>query len=42
MLIDRYRQGEVNGVALLHQLAQVLQFHLEVRETVTTGKARQH
>ncbi|XP_036933482.1 adenosine deaminase domain-containing protein 1 isoform X1 [Acanthopagrus latus] len=36
-LLERYRQGEMNGVALLHQLAQVLQFHLEIKETVTTG-----
>lgn len=42
MLIERYRQGEVNGVTLLHQLAQTLQFHLEIKETVTTGKAPQH
>ncbi|XP_030251256.1 adenosine deaminase domain-containing protein 1 isoform X1 [Sparus aurata] len=37
MLLERYRQGEVNAVSLLHQLAQVLQFHLEIKETVTTG-----
>lgn len=41
MLLERYRQGEVNAVSLLHQLAQVLQFHLEIKETVTTGKAPQ-
>ncbi|XP_067456068.1 adenosine deaminase domain-containing protein 1 isoform X2 [Thunnus thynnus] len=37
MLIDRYKRGETNAVSLLHQLAQVLQFHLEMKETVTTG-----
>ncbi|XP_070692526.1 adenosine deaminase domain-containing protein 1 [Pempheris klunzingeri] len=37
MLIDRYMQGETNAVSLLHQLAQVLQFHLVLKETVTTG-----
>ncbi|XP_053179666.1 adenosine deaminase domain-containing protein 1 [Scomber japonicus] len=36
-LIDRYKRGETNAVSLLHQLAQVLQFHLEMKETVTTG-----
>uniref|UniRef100_A0A8P4GI21 Adenosine deaminase domain containing 1 (testis-specific) n=1 Tax=Dicentrarchus labrax TaxID=13489 RepID=A0A8P4GI21_DICLA len=36
-LIARYRQGELNAVSLLHNLAQVLQFHLELKETVTTG-----
>lgn len=42
VLIERYRQGEVNGLALLHQLAQTLKFHLELKETVTTGKTLQH
>ncbi|XP_041845266.1 adenosine deaminase domain-containing protein 1 [Melanotaenia boesemani] len=37
ILIDRYKNGETNATALLHQLAQNLQFHLEVKETVTTG-----
>nr|XP_033488727.1 adenosine deaminase domain-containing protein 1 isoform X4 [Epinephelus lanceolatus] len=37
ILIDRYRKGETNPVSLLHQLAQTLQFHLELKETVTTG-----
>ncbi|CAK6965337.1 adenosine deaminase domain-containing protein 1 [Scomber scombrus] len=36
-LVDRYKRGETNAVSLLHQLAQVLQFHLEMKETVTTG-----
>ncbi|KAM3612279.1 uncharacterized protein V6R79_006179 [Siganus canaliculatus] len=36
-MIERYRQGEVNAVSLLHQLAQVLQFKLEIKETVTTA-----
>lgn len=42
MLIDRYMRGETHAVSLLHQLAQVLQFHLLMKETVTTGKAPQH
>ncbi|XP_068561389.1 adenosine deaminase domain-containing protein 1 [Cebidichthys violaceus] len=36
-LIDKYAQGETNAVSLLHQLATVLQFHLEIKETVTLG-----
>ncbi|CAG5988785.1 unnamed protein product [Menidia menidia] len=36
-LIDRYRKGETNATSLLHQLAQCLQFNLEIKETVTTG-----
>ncbi|XP_076595901.1 adenosine deaminase domain-containing protein 1 [Chaetodon auriga] len=36
-LIDRYKKGEVNAVALLNELAQTLLFHLEIKETVTTG-----
>ncbi|KAK9518439.1 hypothetical protein VZT92_023745 [Zoarces viviparus] len=36
-LIDKYTEGETNAVSLLHQLASVLQFHLEMKETVTTG-----
>ncbi|XP_029369082.1 adenosine deaminase domain-containing protein 1 [Echeneis naucrates] len=36
-LIERYKCGEVHAVSLLHQLAQVLQLHLEMKETVTTG-----
>nr|XP_057908803.1 adenosine deaminase domain-containing protein 1 isoform X2 [Doryrhamphus excisus] len=37
MLIDRYKRGQTHPVSLLHQLAQSLQFHLEIKETVTTG-----
>ncbi|XP_054648866.1 adenosine deaminase domain-containing protein 1 isoform X3 [Dunckerocampus dactyliophorus] len=37
MLIDRYKRGETHAVSLLHQLAQSLQFHLEIKETVTAG-----
>uniref|UniRef100_A0A3Q2X2Z2 Adenosine deaminase domain containing 1 (testis-specific) n=1 Tax=Haplochromis burtoni TaxID=8153 RepID=A0A3Q2X2Z2_HAPBU len=33
-LIARYRNGETNAISLLHQLAQTLQFHLEMKETV--------
>uniref|UniRef100_A0A3B5M714 Uncharacterized protein n=1 Tax=Xiphophorus couchianus TaxID=32473 RepID=A0A3B5M714_9TELE len=36
-LVEKYKKGETNAVSLLHQLAQVLQFHLEIKETVTTG-----
>ncbi|XP_072252429.1 adenosine deaminase domain-containing protein 1 [Leuresthes tenuis] len=36
-LIDRYMKGEMNALSLLHQLAQNLQFHLNIKETVTTG-----
>ncbi|XP_023128367.2 adenosine deaminase domain-containing protein 1 [Amphiprion ocellaris] len=36
-LIAKYRNGETNAVALLHQLAHVLQFQMELKETVTTG-----
>uniref|UniRef100_A0A3B4A036 Uncharacterized protein n=1 Tax=Periophthalmus magnuspinnatus TaxID=409849 RepID=A0A3B4A036_9GOBI len=32
-LIDRYMQGETHPVTLLHQLSQILQFHLEIKET---------
>ncbi|XP_069388200.1 adenosine deaminase domain-containing protein 1 [Paralichthys olivaceus] len=37
MLIDKYMQGETHAVSLLHQLAKILQFHMEIKETVTTG-----
>ncbi|XP_010783708.1 adenosine deaminase domain-containing protein 1-like [Notothenia coriiceps] len=36
-LIEIYKQGETNAISLIHQLAQVLQFHLEMKETVTPG-----
>ncbi|KAM4555706.1 adenosine deaminase domain-containing protein 1 [Odontesthes bonariensis] len=36
-LIDRYMNGEMNAVSLLHQLSQNLQFQLNIKETVTTG-----
>ncbi|XP_051915746.1 adenosine deaminase domain-containing protein 1 [Hippocampus zosterae] len=36
-LIDRYRSSRTHAVTLLHQLAQTLQFHLEIKETVTTA-----
>ncbi|XP_058505023.1 adenosine deaminase domain-containing protein 1 isoform X2 [Solea solea] len=35
-LIDRYKQGEVHAVSLLHLLAQAFQFHMEMKETVTS------
>uniref|UniRef100_A0A8C2ZE33 Adenosine deaminase domain containing 1 (testis-specific) n=1 Tax=Cyclopterus lumpus TaxID=8103 RepID=A0A8C2ZE33_CYCLU len=37
IVIDKYTQGEMDAVSVLHQLAQILQFHLEIKETVTTG-----
>ncbi|XP_068443851.1 adenosine deaminase domain-containing protein 1 [Clinocottus analis] len=37
VLIDKYTQGEIDAVSVVHQLAQILQFHLEIKETVTTG-----
>ncbi|XP_078809921.1 adenosine deaminase domain-containing protein 1 isoform X1 [Oryzias latipes] len=36
-LIDRYKKGQSDAVSLLHQLAQVLQFHLEIKETIASG-----
>ncbi|KAK5896652.1 hypothetical protein CesoFtcFv8_009791 [Champsocephalus esox] len=36
-LIEIYKKGETNAISLIHQLAQVLQFHLEMKETVTPG-----
>ncbi|KAL0974278.1 hypothetical protein UPYG_G00218150 [Umbra pygmaea] len=36
-LIDRYKRGETHAVSALHQIAQVLQFQLDFKETVTTG-----
>ncbi|XP_068596749.1 adenosine deaminase domain-containing protein 1 [Brachionichthys hirsutus] len=34
--IEEYKQGELNAVSLIHLLAQNMQFHLEIKETVTT------
>nr|XP_046261811.1 adenosine deaminase domain-containing protein 1 isoform X2 [Scatophagus argus] len=39
-LIERFKQGEMNAVALLNQLAHTLQFRLEIKETVTTGNVQ--
>ncbi|XP_047675139.1 adenosine deaminase domain-containing protein 1 isoform X2 [Tachysurus fulvidraco] len=36
-LIDRYRSGKTHAVSFLYQLSQVLQFQVEMKETVTTG-----
>ncbi|XP_036407693.1 adenosine deaminase domain-containing protein 1 [Megalops cyprinoides] len=36
-LIKRYKRGETHAVSALYQLSQVLQFQLELKETVTTG-----
>ncbi|KAJ8372098.1 hypothetical protein AAFF_G00294620 [Aldrovandia affinis] len=38
-LIQRYKRGETHAVSALYQLSQVLQFQLELKETVTTGNA---
>ncbi|XP_015456249.3 adenosine deaminase domain-containing protein 1 isoform X2 [Astyanax mexicanus] len=35
-LIERYKRGETHAVSLLYQLSQVLQFQVEMKETVTT------
>ncbi|KAF7649114.1 hypothetical protein LDENG_00146680 [Lucifuga dentata] len=40
MLIDRYKRGETHAVSLLHQLSQILQFNLEIKETVATGNTQ--
>ncbi|XP_037315557.1 adenosine deaminase domain-containing protein 1 [Pungitius pungitius] len=37
VLIDKYTQGELDAVSLVHQLSTILEFHLEMKETVTTG-----
>ncbi|KAM8907878.1 adenosine deaminase domain-containing protein 1 [Spinachia spinachia] len=37
VLIDKYAQGELDAVSLVHQLSSILEFHLEMKETVTTG-----
>lgn len=36
-VIDRYKRGETHPVSTLYQLSQVLQFQLDLKETVTTG-----
>ncbi|KAF5894131.1 adenosine deaminase domain-containing protein 1 isoform X1, partial [Clarias magur] len=36
-LIDRYKTGETHAVSFLYQLSQILQFQLEMKETVTSG-----
>ncbi|KAK6493645.1 adenosine deaminase domain-containing protein 1 [Huso huso] len=36
-LLEKYRRGETHAVSALYELAQLLQFHLEFKETVTTG-----
>lgn len=37
-MIKKYHQNEMNALALIHNLAQVFQFKLELKETVTPGK----
>ncbi|XP_061127292.1 adenosine deaminase domain-containing protein 1-like [Syngnathus typhle] len=39
-MINRYRSGHTHPVSLLHQLAHTVPFHLEFKETVTTGNVR--
>lgn len=39
-LIDRYKRGETHAVSALYQLSQVLQFQVELKETVTTGTSQ--
>lgn len=36
-VIDRYKRGETHPVSALYQLSQVLQFQLDLKETVTTA-----
>uniref|UniRef100_A0A671L090 Adenosine deaminase domain-containing protein 1 n=1 Tax=Sinocyclocheilus anshuiensis TaxID=1608454 RepID=A0A671L090_9TELE len=36
-LIDKYKQGDTHPVSALYQLSQVLQFQLDMKETVTTA-----
>lgn len=36
--IDRYKRGDTHPVSALYQLSQVLQFQLDMKETVTTSK----
>ncbi|NP_001277142.1 adenosine deaminase domain-containing protein 1 [Danio rerio] len=36
-LIDRYKRGDTHPVSALYQLSQVLQFQLDLKETVTTA-----
>ncbi|KAM3866965.1 adenosine deaminase domain-containing protein 1 [Diretmus argenteus] len=39
-VIDRYERGEIHPVSVLYELARVLDFHLEMKETVTTDNTR--
>lgn len=39
MLIDKYNNGELHPVTMVYQLAHNLQLNLEMKETVTPGKA---
>ncbi len=36
--IDRYKRGDTHPVSALYQLSQVMQFQLDMKETITTGK----
>lgn len=38
VMIDRYRQEEINALSLIHHLAHVFEFQLELKETGTPGK----
>lgn len=36
----KYKRGEINPVSALHQFAQMQRVHLDLKETVTTGKCK--
>lgn len=36
----KYKRGEINPVSALHQFAQMQRVHLDLKETVTTGKSK--
>lgn len=38
--VMKYRRGEINPVSALHQFAQMQRVHLDLKETVTTGKCQ--
>ncbi|XP_061582475.1 adenosine deaminase domain-containing protein 1 [Cololabis saira] len=39
-MIERYKNGDAPAITLLHQLAQMLQYNLEIKETIATGGVR--
>lgn len=38
-LIERYKQGKMTALALINLLGEALKVHVEIKETVTSGKA---